>query len=407
MSEHINSKEKKLKILFFVEAMGGGVFTYIVDLSNELVKKYDMYVAYGIRPQTPKDFKRYFDPRIHLIFIPDYGRSVNLRNDWRSFREMQKIEREVKPDIIHLHSSKSGALGRWAFNGRKIPMFYTPHGYSFLMSNYGWAKRVIYKIVEELSARRSCTTIACSKGEYEETLKMTKRAEYVNNGINVKELSDLLSNVSKPESKDDDKKQLNVFTLGRINYQKGPDLFNAIAEKMPEVNFIWIGDGPLRDKLTSSNVTITGWLDRKEALSISEHADVFLLTSLWEGMPISLLESMFMKKLCVVSDVIGNHDVIHNGVNGYVCKSVDDFANAVQKAGESEELVSNAYNDVIANYNTSVMAEKYSQIYEEAHSIVTSKISNRGGDQSEIRLVLATDAIAFEEEQFFGEAVVA
>ena len=48
-------------------------------------------------------------------------------------------------------------------------------------------------------------------------------------------------------------------------------------------------------------------------------ADVFLLTSLWEGLPVSLLEAMYMKKPCVVSDVIGNHDVIENGRNGFIC----------------------------------------------------------------------------------------
>ena len=47
---------EKLKLLYIVEAMGGGVFTYIVDLANELVEDFDMYVAYAIRPQTPQDY---------------------------------------------------------------------------------------------------------------------------------------------------------------------------------------------------------------------------------------------------------------------------------------------------------------------------------------------------------------
>ena len=56
---------EKKKILYIVEAMGGGVFTYIVDLANELVNKYDMYIAYAVRKQTPKNYKDYFDKRIH------------------------------------------------------------------------------------------------------------------------------------------------------------------------------------------------------------------------------------------------------------------------------------------------------------------------------------------------------
>ena len=102
-----------------------------------------------------------------------------------------------------------------------------------------------------------------------------------------------------------------VYTLGRICYQKKPTLFNEIAGSFPNVKFVWIGDGELRGELTSKNIEITGWADRSTAIRYAVNADVFLLPSRWEGLPISLLESMYMKKICVVSNVIGNRDVIH------------------------------------------------------------------------------------------------
>ena len=114
---------EKKKILYIVEAMGGGVFTYIVDLANELVNKYDMYIAYAVRKQTPKNYKDYFDKRIHLIEVKNFGRAIDPVKDIAAFFEVKKIAAEIKPDIIHLHSSKAGAIGRMAFNG-KIPMFY-------------------------------------------------------------------------------------------------------------------------------------------------------------------------------------------------------------------------------------------------------------------------------------------
>lgn len=387
--------EMKKKILFVVEAMGGGVFTYIVDLANELVNMtddngsfiYDMYVAYGIRKQTPKDYKRYFDKKIHLIKVESFERSINAGKDVKAFFEIKKIAKDVKPDIIHLHSSKAGALGRVAFNGYKIngkavPLFYTPHGYSFLMKNHSAAKRTAYKIIESGCGKLSCTTISCSKGEHEETLKLNKRATYVNNGINVKELEKNLGKIKVGDH------PFTVFTLGRICYQKNPALFNQIAEEMPDVKFLWIGDGELRDELTSKNIEITGWADRKTALEKSMTADVFVLTSLWEGLPISLLEAMYMKKPCVVSNVIGNHDVITTGDNGFVCDSVEDFVKAVRSvqrdmcgqsfegatgaaavypkaevSGQTEKLVEKAYQDVMEKYNTKVMARSYAEIY--------------------------------------------
>ena len=122
---------EKKKILYIVEAMGGGVFTYIVDLANELVNKYDMYIAYAVRKQTPKNYKDYFDKRIHLIEVKNFGRAINPTKDIAAFFEVKKIAAEVKPDVIHLHSSKAGAIGRVAFDG-KIPMFYTPHSIRLL-----------------------------------------------------------------------------------------------------------------------------------------------------------------------------------------------------------------------------------------------------------------------------------
>lgn len=351
---------EKKKILYIVEAMGGGVFTYIVDLANELVNKYDMYIAYAVRKQTPKNYKDYFDKRIHLIEVRNFGRAINPIKDIAAFFEVKKIAAEIKPDLIHLHSSKAGAIGRAAFDG-KIPMFYTPHGYSFLMENCNPAKRRVFKLIESVCAKRNCTTISCSVGEHQETLKLTKNAAYVNNGINMEELQEIIDQTEKVEH------PFTVFTLGRICYQKNPTLFNTIAESLPDVRFVWIGDGELREELKSKNIEISGWVDRSTAIKYAVNADVFVLPSRWEGLPISLLESMYMRKVCVVSNVIGNRDVIHNGENGFVCSSAEAFVEAIRKAqGETQELTEQAYQDVLNKYNTKVMAEQYSRKYKES-----------------------------------------
>lgn len=362
----LHMAERK-KILFVVEAMGGGVFTYIVDLANELVNIYDMYIAYAIRKQTPADYKDYFNKRIHLIEVKNFERSINPVKDIKAFFEIKKIEKEIKPDVIHLHSSKAGALGRWAFNGKKIPLFYTPHGYSFLMQNYNASKRFVYRMMETICGKRNCTTISCSEGEHQESLKLAKRAMYVNNGINIKELQGLIDSVDTEQNH-----PFTVFTLGRICYQKNPVLFNQVALAMPDVKFLWIGDGELRSELTAPNIKITGWIKREEALKYSFYGNVFVLTSLWEGLPISLLEAMYMKKLCVVSNVIGNHDVIHNDLNGFVCENINDYVRVIKKAMNEDVtmLVENAYLDILREYNTEVMTLQYDKIYRAENLLV-------------------------------------
>ncbi len=331
-----------------------------------------------MRKQTPENYKDYFDKRIHLIEVKNFGRAIDPSKDIAAFLEVKRIAVEVKPDVIHLHSSKAGAIGRMAFNG-KIPMFYTPHGYSFLMENYKPMKRRMFKLIETVCAKRNCTTISCSVGEHQETLKLTKRATYVNNGINMAELQDIIDKTEKVEH------PFTVYTLGRICYQKNPASFNKIAESLPDVKFVWIGDGELREELTSKNVEITGWADRTTAIKYAVNADVFLLPSRWEGLPISLLESMYMKKVCVVSNVIGNRNVIHNGENGFVCAKVEDFVKAIEECQSEEgKLTEQAYRDILSIYNTKVMAEQYSKNYEMA-------INKRGGVQLNVKQYVLTN----------------
>lgn len=353
----MNNKEyqcrRKNKILFVVEAMGGGVFTYIVDLANLLINDFDIYIAYAVRKQTPINFAEYFDERIHLIKVEHFTRKLGI-NDFKAFFEIKKIANQIHPDIIHLHSSKAGVLGRWAFDGKKTPMFYTPHGYSFLMNSHGRVKRIFYKCIEKISGKRICTTISCSEGEYQEAMKVTRDVVCINNGINIDHLQKIIDETERTEH------EFTVFTLGRICNQKNPKLFNEIAMALPKVKFVWIGDGELKNQLTSTNIIVTGWVSRDRAIKYAINADVFLLPSLWEGLPISLLEAMFMEKLCVVSDIIGNRDVIQNGFNGYVCNNIYEYVEGIK--GELL-LGKQARKDVEKKYNTVVMSERYKEIY--------------------------------------------
>ncbi|MFW6015402.1 MAG: glycosyltransferase [bacterium] len=366
---NINSSKEnnKKRILHIVEALGGGVLTYIIDLTNQLCDEFDQYIAYAIRPQTPNRFMDNFDSSIKFIKVENFTRAISPFKDLKAFFEMKNIEREINPDIIHLHSTKAGIIGRWAFNDNETPTFYTPHGYSFLMKDHGYLKRTVYKAIEMISSKRNCTTISCSPGEHQETLKLSNQAELINNGINISKLQIMMDKFNFEE-----KHPYTVFTLGRICYQKNPEQFNDIAKKLSDIRFIWIGDGDLKHKLTSNNIKITGWVDRETAIMHALNSDVFLLTSLWEGLPISLLEAMYMKKICVVSNVIGNRDVIKNGENGFVCNETDEFVEAIIKAKEiirnkrisrESKIIKKAYSDIMRKYNVEVMGREYKNIY--------------------------------------------
>lgn len=358
LSKPINQFIYFMKILHIVEPLATGILSFLVDLTYRQCDTDEVYIAYGIRPLTPKNFKELFDKRIHWIRVENFKMELGV-HDVYAYKELKQIIKETNPDIVHCHSSISGFLGRMATDCKKRKVFYTPHGYSFLMRDGSPLKRTIYWLIEYLASKTHAITIACSEGEYKEARKLSKRCTYVNNGINVKELMPFITC----------RKEITpiVFTCGRILYQKNPNLFNEIARLLPEVRFIWIGEGEMKSVLTSPNIEITGWISRKEVLEISRKADFFLLPSLWEGLPISLLEAMCMKKICLVSNVIGNRDVIHDGINGYICNTASEYAsrirNILEKRIDPASLTEQALQDVLQYYNTEVMAEQYINIY--------------------------------------------
>lgn len=354
--------KKRKKIVHVVEAFGGGIYNYLIDLLNTTINYYDITVIYALREQTPKNFKNDFDKRIKFIHSKYLMRNIGTK-DIKAFFEIKKLIKNEKPDIVHCHSSKAGLITRVAVNTKKIKTFYTPHGYSFLMQDSSTLKRFFYKIIEKIGTKNSSTIIACSEGEYEEALKLTKRATYISNGVNLEKLKDYIPD----KIKEIDTNSITIVTTGRVSYQKNPHLFNEIATNFKSIKFIWVGSGDLENELTSNNIEITGWKNKEELMDILNKSDIFILTSLWEGLPISLLEAMALKKPCIVSNVIGNKNVIKNYENGFICNNLEEFKNIIEeiKANKYDlkKISLNAYKDVLNKYNTKVMCEEYLKKY--------------------------------------------
>lgn len=362
---------EKKKILMVCEAFGGGVFTYISQLCNDMIDTFEVYLAYSLRPQTPPNYKEFLDQRVHLIEMKSVSVKgiLNLKSDLTAISELKQIEKKVKPDIIHLHSSVAGGLGRIAYNGKNNTVIYTPHGYAHILMGPG-VKSKIYKIGEKILGNRALT-LTCCESEDQEARKFSRKTAYVETGVNLIDLSTSLDGIEPIKNG-----KFTVFTLGRVCVQKQPELFNRIAELVPEARFVWIGNGDLECKLTAPNLKVTGWKPRKEALAMAKGADVFILCSLGEAIAMSLLENMFIKKLVLVSNTIGNKSVIQNGVNGYVCEKPEEYAEHIEEAmlNFPKELPERAYQDVLSIYNTSVMKEKYIGFYNDVIDGNTDKI---------------------------------
>ena len=349
------------RVLMVCEAFGGGVFTYVSQLCNDMVDDFDVFLAYSLRPQTPENYKDFLDPRVHTIQVESWGNAsvTNIINDIKVVRELRKIEKRIKPDIIHLHSSIAGGIGRLAFNGKDNIVVYTPYGYAHILLGPG-RKSEFYKKMEQVLGKKNCITLTCCESEDEVAKTLCKKTAYIETGLNLEDLGETLNDITPLNHE-----VFTVFTLGRICVQKQPALFNRIAELVPEARFLWIGSGDLQSELKAPNIEVTGWKPRKEALAIAKGADAFILCSYGEAISMSLIENMFIKKLILVSNTMGNKSVIRDGINGYICETAEDYAERIKMAMKDfpVSLPDNAYQDVISVYNTRVMKEKYVSFY--------------------------------------------
>jgi glycosyltransferase involved in cell wall biosynthesis len=320
-----------LKVVHVIEALGGGVYTYFKDLSaffgdDEISKKINTTIIYsGNRKEIdPEKIEAEFSKGVSLIKI-DMVRNLSPIKDFQSIIKLTKELRKIKPDVIHLHSSKAGVLGRIAclFLFKKKKIFYTPHGYSFLRTDISPLSRKVYWNIEKYFPQLfGGTTVACGDSEYEIAKKMGK-SNLVRNGINITEVHQYLS-----------KSQNNTLTIGiaaRITEARNPKLFNEIALRFPDYNFVWIGDGELNTLITAPNIRITGWfMQRHEVLKELNAIDIYIQTSLWEGLPIAVLEAMAMKKPVLATNSIGNKDVVSHNETGFLFNDINELGDYIE-----------------------------------------------------------------------------
>lgn len=308
----------KTRVLYIVESFATGVYAIVREIACNLdPKNFTVHIIHSLRSDSPKNYESDFEfPHITLQYVP-----MGLTKEYvKAIREIRKCLHEFKPDTIHLHSSKAGFLGRIAAHSSPARLLYTPHGISFIRTDVGKIKKIIFYILEKWAQWYSPSRmIAVSEAELENVKRLTYNATAINNFIDV---------ASMPK-KTKTEKQL-VGITGRITEAKNPPLFNRIASGLPDVEFIWIGDGLLRNLLTASNITVTGQVSRNEALQKLSQLSIYIQTSNWEGMPISLLEAMACELPVIVSDIPAHRNLITDSKNGYICR-FDDEQDFIEK----------------------------------------------------------------------------
>jgi glycosyltransferase involved in cell wall biosynthesis len=323
-----------IKVLQILEATVGGTRRHLVSLMAGIDKEQFAVeiAAPRLRQGTVNDTS--FVDEITALGIPlhvvDLQREIGPRADLWALLSLIRLISRHNYDLIHTHSSKAGFLGRLAAKFMRRPVIYTPHGFYFLDAQDP-RKQQLFLRLEQFAGRLTDCLIAVSESERQVCLQHRignpSRIKTITNGIDCSLFQ------PNPRTRQQQRASLLipedapvVGIVARFIAQKDPlSLVHAahlVLQQRPDTRFVWCGEGNLRDvterlalKLDiHSKFHFLGF--RQDVGEIMNSFDLFILASLFEGLPYTLLEAMALGLPIVATDVVGNRDIVHHQETG-------------------------------------------------------------------------------------------
>ena len=259
-------------------------------------------------------------------------RPINPLKDLLALIEIYFFIKKNKIEIVHTHSSKAGILGRWAARLANVPVIvHTIHGWPF----HQWQNPIIrqfYIFLEHLTAKVTHSLVAVCEHDIEKGIKfkISGRRKYtlIHYGIDKEKFTDYNNFLNKREELNINPNQAVVGMVACLKPQKSPqDYIKAVSlviKLFPRTKFLLIGDGILRPKIErlikrlklNEYIMLTGW--RKDIPQLLSTIDIFVLTSLWEGLSIAVLEALASKKPVVATSTGGIAEIIRERQNGFL-----------------------------------------------------------------------------------------
>ena len=332
----------KKKLLFIITHLElGGAQKHLLDLVKGLDPGlYSLHLCTGDSGYLRQEFLKV--PHLKLIFMPSLVRQVRPLSDVVTFFKLFLFMKKNKFDIVHTHSPKASLLGRWAAFFAGVPtIVYTVHGWSFhrFMNPFSFC---LYLALEKITARITDKIIVISRHDLDAGVKRRvadkDKFSLVHCGVDVERFSRVFNerNNGAVDSK-------LIITVSSLKSQKGLVYFlkmaSSLLEQAPDLKFVVVGDGPDRKEVIGQlnalglekRVHLAGWVDDVSAL-MSKSA-VLVLSSLWEGLPLSVIEAAIAGIPMVVTDTGGLRDVVSDHRNGIIVEIKDVKGLAASVAG--------------------------------------------------------------------------
>ncbi len=374
----------KRRLLHVLEATTAGVRRYVTYVLNRRPSDWDVEVACPIVRESHfgdvvfVDDLKQLDVRMHPLPL---RRSIGP-SDAFAARELLGLIRAERFDLIHTHSSKAGFIGRLIAKASGVPVVHTPNGLYFL-EQVGF-KRWFYLMLEWLAGRVTSRMVAVSAGERDVIIRhglvAPERVSLIENGVDAVMVRSQAEAVAATRLRDSlglNGNGLLVGGVGRMVPQKDPLSFVRAAQQVkqsfPDARFVWCGDGELRPAVEDLArrldvpLIVTGHLENVWA--VMRRFDVFVLPSLYEGLPFTLLEAMALGVPAVATDVVGTRDVLRGEQAGWLVAPGDDtrLAQAIQdvlsQPDEARRRVETAKHLVETRYSVERMIAAHYDLY--------------------------------------------
>lgn len=361
------------KVLRIINRLNLGGPTYnAAYLTKHLSAEYETMLLAGMKDDTEASSEFIVrDMGIEPQYIADMHRSINPLNDVKAFFEIIKIIRQYKPDIVHTHAAKSGALGRVAAFVCGVPVIvHTFHGHVF-HSYFHPAKTKTFILIERFLAAISTKIVAISnlqKKELTQDFKICKpeKMEVIPLGFDLKRFTENQEEKRKQFREDYNvaEDEIAIGLVGRLvpvkNHRLFLDVINQVkSQTTKKVRFFIVGDGEERNNIESyakelgiefvtgnfknekAILTFTSWI--KNVDYVNAGLDIITLTSFNEGTPVSVIEAQASNKPVVSTMVGGIQDVVIENETALLSPSNDAkaFANNLLKLIENDNLRNN------------------------------------------------------------------
>lgn len=366
---------RPMRVLFVI-ARGdsfGGSSLHILDMASRLEQEgHTVEILVGGTPDMEVP-ERFTAAGLTFRCLLEMGRTIHPLRDFRAVLRIRREIRDFGPDIVSLHSSKAGALGRLAALGTGIPVLYTPHCWSFVE---GFRHASVYRILERILAPLATRIVTVSDDERSFGLRMgvgrEDQVQTIHNGVR-----DPLPEGFPGRTRGTD--PIRLIMVARFEEQKNQELLIEALSRLTRLpwTLTLVGEGPFRSRCIerveslglSDRITFAGYSSDIPGL-LCQH-DLFLLISRWEGFPRSTLEAMACGLPVISSDVGGSREAVRSGETGFLVEPDDlraltqTLEAALTRPHALQKMGAKGRERFLEHFSFETMFSKYLKLYSE------------------------------------------